>query len=285
MFIQPINYTQNQKISNPNFKLNLRVVTDNAGKMQYRATSSFMRGDYPWERASVYFRDNVVRPILAKYKNPTKIHVYDLGCSSGEGTISSILSFMKVMKPEEYKLLFPIIAKDIDRNNIREAQSGCFFANNIEKVCIERMMTDDLQCKFIEIDSSIPDLWLKTQGKAKYAVKFDKSILEKAKFSEGNILTEIDNLPRETSIIKCSNMWAYIPRTEQISLLKKISDKFKGTNSHIIFGDYDNAYGTNRDFILYTSPSGSFNDHGTVVHLGLQQNGYEPTEVHNVFKI
>ena len=285
MFIQPINFTQNQNISNPNFKLNLRVVTDGAGKTQYRATSFFMRGDYPWERGAVYFRDNVVRPILAKYKNPPKIHFYDLGCSSGEGTISTILSFMKIMKPEEYEMLFPIIAKDINKDNIREAQSGCFFANNIEKICLERIMTNDSQCKFFDINLTNPDLWTKTSGKAQYAVNFDKSILEKAKFSEGNILTEIDSLPKETSIIKCSNMWAYIPRTDQISLLKKISDKFKGTNSHIIFGDYDNPYGTNHEFTLYCSPTGSFNDYGTVVHLGIQQNGYEPTEVHNLFKI
>ena len=285
MLIQSIASNKFVNNQNINFKLNFRVAKDSKGIIKNRSTTYFMRSDFPWNLGAVYFRDNVIRPFLEKYKGGKKIHFYDLGCSSGEGTISTILSFIKHMKPEEYELVFPIIAKDIDKNNIQDAQNGLFYANNIEKVCLERMITDDSQCKFFDINPDNANLWAKTLGNAKYMVKFDKSILDKAKFSEGNILTEIDSMPKETSIIRCSNMWAYLPRTDQIFLLKKISEKFKGTGSHIIFGGYDNPYGNNQEFKLYCSSTGSFNDNGTVVHLGIQQNGYEPTEVHNVFKI
>ena len=286
MFIQPISSNKFVNNQNINFKLNFRFAKDSTGAIKNRSTTYFMRSDFPWDMGAVYFRDSVVRPFLEKYKGAKKIHFYDFGCSSGEGTISTILSFLKHMKPEEYELLFPIIAKDIDKENIKDAQNGLFCANNVEKVCLERMLTDESHCKFFDIDqNTMPGLCSKALGQAKYAVKFHKSILEKAKFSEGDILTEVDSMPRETSIIRCSNMWAYLPRTDQIFLLQKISDKFKGTNSHIIFGDYDNPYGNNQEFKLYCSSKGSFNDHGTVVHLGIQQNGYEPTEVHNVFKI
>ncbi len=311
MKISPIysNNLYNQKcstkINQPDFKCNCRVITDRMGNLQYRSTTSFFRGDLNWTQMAKFFGD--------KFKNVDKVNVLNYGCSSGEETYSIIMSLIKTLGKQAEKF-FPIIAKDIDGENIDDAKNGVLYANIMEKTLIENLLSK----KETTIDSNsvyqaclnhyanniVPQIeklrdinkyvrikvnednndkkWAKYRDKNVYEVKVQKFLKERANFSIGNILYDIHSVPDKNTIIFARNMWPYIRKDQQTRLLNFIYNKFHNKNSYIVFGDYDDAYSYTSMVPYY---NGTYTDNGSYVKFCIDRYNFQETGLRNIFKI
>lgn len=66
-----------------------------------------------------------------------------------------------------------------------------------------------------------------------------KDILkENVKFSQGDILQDVDNMPAKNTVLLCRNFWPYLDSLKRKELLQKLENKFD-ESSLIVIGSYD----------------------------------------------
>ena len=89
-------------------------------------------------------------------------------------------------------------------------------------------------------------------------------------------------MPKENTVLFVRNLWPYLSLENQEMLFEKIAKHYKGTNSVIIFGEYDEAY--NASAVLPIS-KGQNTDNGSYVRFGLYAHGFKKTILENVFEM
>ena len=112
MQISPITFN---KTYNINHKANNRWIYDKSGKELYKTTTYFFRDDLDWE--------SLIKYICDKYKNVPKVNFINHACSNGLEPLSFLMGLM-IFSPENVKKFTPIIAKDINPENILMAKKG-----------------------------------------------------------------------------------------------------------------------------------------------------------------
>ena len=123
MRITPVNSVSN--VCHPNFQGNRRYVYNKNGDFLYRTTTYFFRDDLNWN-AFIKFISN-------KYKNADRVNILNHACSNGQEPYSLAAKLMQTLG-EEAEKFFPIIAKDIDKENILMVVLTGLFMMNIPKL-------------------------------------------------------------------------------------------------------------------------------------------------------
>lgn len=220
MQITPIQNTNNH-IYKPTFQSNVRVVRNKSGKMIYRNTTKFFRGDLDWEAFGKY--------ILNKYKNTPKVNVYCYGCSDGSEPLSLAMLIKEIIPtPDKF---FPIIAKDIDKTIINIAKTGKIGIDITDYNAINKFTNNKFD-KYIKTSKKLLDY-------NTTPAEISPDLMKNIQFSVADIKDDIRTIQPKNSIIFCRNFWPYITSKEdQIKIVNNLSSMLKD-NCTIVIGNFD----------------------------------------------
>ena len=218
MQILPI---QNIRTSNENFKANRRLVFDKSGQELYKTTTYYFREDIDWH--------GIVQYLCGKFKNTEHVNFINHACSNGMEPLSFIMSFL-INFPDKIDKFTPILAKDIDYDNIEAAKRGqCGVSSeDFLRICNH---TKYRRNEFLEIKPSA--------GRENLFVMSPKKILtDRVIFQQGDIFEDVKNMPEENTFLSCRNFWCYLDKNKQEELAYLLGRHLKG-NSTILIGYLD----------------------------------------------
>lgn len=229
MRINSLSNSYNYPVSQQSFRGQIGQVKDIAHKVQCFGNTQFFRGDLVWDKFAKF--------LDKRFVNVEKVTFINHVCSSGEEPYSVVMKLISDLG-DRAKKFFPIIARDLSPNNIRNAQEGRIVAETYEKRMIEAM-TNNQSEKFVDI---IP------VGK-NYLIVTNNKLKNKIDFAVGNVLEDVKNLPEKNTVLFCRNVWQYLKGEEREHLISEISKKFKDDSSVLFIGqaDIDNS---NLPFLL-----------------------------------
>ncbi len=217
MKINPIN----NRYSAPGFGTNRRIIKDSQGKLMYRTTTYFYRCGLDWQSFTNY--------ILHKYKNTPKVNVINHVCSNGPEPYTLAMQLINKCG-EKAEKFFPILAKDINKENIENAKNNSPIGMSDADVYLANHYTKN---KFFEYFTPV----LPTDNEDDFAVQAKDNIRDKVKFSLGDIFQDIDDIPSSDTILLCRNFWPYLDDARRRLLIQKMQ-KFDNT-SLVVIGEYD----------------------------------------------
>ena len=203
----------------PSFGYSSKTVKDKYDEVFYRTTTYFYRPDMDWKKLSSL--------LAKKYKNADKDDVINYACSTGEETYTLITQLLKDHGPSAFKF-FPIVAKDLDEENIEIAKKGVLVSDSGEMQHMGRKLMMRENDFFI---------WgpLGSHGE----VRVKDVLKENAKFSQADIHKDFEAKPMRNTVLLCRNVWPYFYGFDQENLIKKISESFVDDSSLLIVGDFD----------------------------------------------
>lgn len=225
MRILPITSPSPQRKHSTNFGKSGKIVCNDTGSILYRTSTWFFREDLNWWALPGY--------LSKKYKNVDRVNIINHVCSTGEEPLSLAMKLIDSLGEFNSAKFFPIIARDLDEENIRNARQGNFYADINEKAMLNNIMLDR------------PENYFKTQlltpkyNEKKYQVSFMPKILNKINFSQGDILEDSKTLPTKNTVLLCRNFWPYLECEQRETLLKNISERFEDGSCLLILGHYD----------------------------------------------
>ena len=210
---------------NVNHKANCRWVCDNTGKQLYKTTTYYFREDLDWQNLILY--------MCQKYKNVPKVNFINHACSNGMEPFSFLISLM-LYAPENVKKFTPIIAKDINPENILMAKSGECGASSDDFLRIHKMTNGRYKDFFkIKRDSN-------TDGMFTMSPK--EILTDKIVFDEGDIFKDIETMQPDNTFLCCRNFWAYLPFEKRQELALKLSRQLN-PSSTVLIGYHDMSEG------------------------------------------
>jgi len=187
---------------------------------KYLDTTEFLRKDFDI--------DGILNYAKSFFKNTEKVNIINYACSNGKETYSLLLR-LKIMFKEQAKKFLPLVAKDIDKENILKAKIGKYLLSKEEEYKLDKASELKLN-RYISIDNDENIAHIKD------------SLKNDINFSVADINSDISNIPKENVLLVCRNFWNYLDEKNQLELIKKISKILKHT-SLIAIGSFDKAYG------------------------------------------
>ena len=222
MQILPITF---QRPTNINHKANSRWIYDKYGNELYKTTTYFFRDDLDWE--------SLVRFLCQKYKNVSHVNFINHACSCGMEPFSFVISLM-LYAPENIKKFTPILAKDINPENILMAKKGYCGASTDDFMRIHGI-TKGRYKDFFNMKKDN-----KTDGL--FTMYPKKVLTDKVVFEEGDIFKDIENIPEDNTFLSCRNFWAYLPYEKKDELARRLSERLK-PSSTLLVGHHDTTCG------------------------------------------
>lgn len=217
--ITPASYTSN--IYRPNFQGNRRFVYDKSGQFLYRTTTYFFRDDLNW--------NTFIRLLSNKYKNADRVNIINHVCSNGQEPYSLAAMLMEKLG-EGAEKFFPIIARDIDEDNINSAKNGRLGINNDDLYRINYFINDNISEYFDKGRAINPENDLVLIPK----IELKNSVI----FSQSDIFEDIKALPSENTVLMCRNFWPYLSPQKREELAVEIAKRLDST-SLLVTGNYD----------------------------------------------
>ena len=232
MYISPLSIN-NLSSANPSFGSSIRSVKNKAGKVIYRNTTTFFRGDLEWDKLCDYMKD--------KYGNVSKVNILCYACSDGSEPMS-IAMLLKENFGENAEKFFPIIAKDIDNIMISKARSFFVDMNFADIKLINNFTKNNIRKYF-----SFPRAAI---GLEMIPARITPWFHQKIKYSVADISKDLDNIPSDNTILFCRNVWPYLGNDkERSSIINKVKSKFN-KNCAIVIGQFDNKNVTIHKLLL-----------------------------------
>jgi len=209
----------------------------------YYTTTEFFRSDLNWEDF-VNYLDN-------EYKYANKVNIICHACSNGEEPYSLAILLKERFQNKSEKF-FPIIAKDLNFENISLAKKGVYSltSEDISGICLH---SNNKLNKYFDI---IGADWRYYYAKAKNAVK--DSVI----FSCTDIRDDVDNIPPKNTVLLCRNFWPYLSSKDRKLLAQKLYKQLD-KSSMLVLGNFD-MYGCVTDV--------------------LKQNGFVESEIFGIFR-
>ena len=222
MRISPV---QNRISVQQNFKANNRWVIDHLGVPVYKTTTYCFRDDLIW-------RDLIL--FLSKtYKDVPKVNVVAHACSNGMEPLSFLMALF-TFAPKDAEKFLPVIAKDINKENILMAKKnslGISFGDF-------HRIRDNTDCKYIQF------LDIERGGNIEdfMTIKPKKILTDNIIYEQGDIFEDAKNLPKENTVLFCRNMWMYLHPYNRKRLAEKLGGQLE-RNSNVILGYLDEIDG------------------------------------------
>lgn len=227
------NLYQNRYTPQPSFKSSLRTVTNADGSILWRNTTNFFREDLPWIEMVDYFAE--------KYANIKKVRVLCYGCSDGSEPLSLAMLLINRLGKQADKF-FPIIAKDIDPEIIKKANSGNVEINHKDKASIEFLLKEDLS-KYFETSTISPYV-------DSITTKIKPILTDVINFSVADIKDEVHTIPQENTIVFARNFWPYIKNQKDVRNLAQDLRERLENNCNLVVGDFDTFAGIRAELLL-----------------------------------
>ena len=255
---------------------NTGIVYDKLGNVRYRCSTSFFRQDLDW----LYLADFLGE----KYLDIPHVNLIDYACSSGEEAYTIIISLISRLGKKQAEKFFPVIAKDLDNDNIDTAISGKYIISHGEKHIIERLIYPRVK-DFVSI--KVPNIQYSSSAGV-FMLDANDGLKSHVEFSQADILQDIKNISEETSVVFARNMWRYLRADEQFALMEKIYEKLKGTNSLLVLGSFDSPHQVPAVYLpsgFCSNYTGIDGDHGSFVSRNLQKFNITPAKINHVYQI
>ena len=227
MQVLPIQLNNIKNIYNPSFRSYSRRIVDN--DYPYYTTTEFFRPDLNWEDF-VHYIDN-------EYKNADKVNIICHACSNGEEpySLAMLLNHRFKNKADKY---FPIIAKDLNIENISLARKGDYTLNSDDVSAIRRYAgRNKLRDYFYILGSDI----IYTYARIK------KPIKDKVIFNYADIRDDVENIPPKNTVLMCRNFWPYLSSKDRKILAQRLYTQLD-KSSMLVLGNFD-MYGCAVDAI------------------------------------
>ena len=214
---------------NVNYKANKRWVTDAQGKQLYKTTTYYFREDIHWP--------SIVNSISNIFKEAKHVNFINHACSNGMEPLSFLMAFL-VYNPDFVNKITPIIAKDIDYDNIAAAKNGqCGVSlDDFMRVC---KLTKNRRNEFLYMKQA-------ENPENLFVLSPKKILTDKVTFEQGDIFNDIENMPRENTFLSCRNFWIYLPEHKREELAYKMGKQFDKTSTILIgyLDEYEANVGT-----------------------------------------
>ncbi len=215
-----------------NFKANNRWITDRLGIPIYKTTTYCFRDDIDWE--------NLIKFLCMKYRDVPIVNVVAHACSNGMEPLSFLMALL-VHAPQDLKKFTPIIAKDLNADNIYMAKKNIFPISAEDFFRIQ----ENTKCKylnFIELEK------YKNDVNQALLMKPKKILTDNIIFEQGNIFDDVPKLSPENTILFCRNMWMYLNKQEKTKLAELLGKRLE-KSSTVILG-YLDVYNAEADKFL-----------------------------------
>ncbi len=221
MRISPVAQTPYQ----PRFKSNARWVCDKYGNELYKTTTYFFRDDLDWK--------SLINYLCLKYKDVPKVNFINHVCSNGLEPLSFLMGFM-VHAPEFVKKIIPIVAKDINADNIFMAKRGECGASSDDFLRLHEL-TNGRYREFLNLNRNL-------NSENLFTLSPKKILTDNIVFEQGDIFDDIESIPSENTFLSCRNFWAYLPFQKRRELAERLSEKLS-PSSTVLIGYHDLAEG------------------------------------------
>lgn len=192
---------------------------------KYATTTFMLRDDLDWEAFA--------RLLDKKYKNVDNVNLINHACSDGEEPYSLALTLLAKLGKSAEKF-FPIIAKDFDNTSLLFAKKGRFNINKKEHLKLERTFGLNLY-KYLNI----------REDQFGIHVKVNDNLKERIIFQKSDILKDVENLPKENTVLLCRNFWPYMPQSSKKLLAQKLATRLD-SSSLIVIGSFDISNGIDK---------------------------------------
>ena len=207
--------TMEREVIDPNFRR-----LDDFSNIKWRNNTYLFRNDLEWR---------IVTNHITKNNTPRKIYCY--ACSDGSEPYSIAIALICKLGFDKAQKYFPIIARDRDEFVIEKAKSGN----------IKLKKNDIFLLKFIEKlkKTEFLDKGAADASSDEYPVS--KALKSCVDFDLGDLLKDKDSLEYDNAVIFFRNVWPYLSKDEQVSLVKTFKKKFSKDSSLVIGGfDFNN---------------------------------------------
>lgn len=213
--------------------------------------------EYPFYTDTLFFRDdidweNIVKYLDSCYRCADKVNIICHACSDGEEAYSLALKLISELGEKADKF-FPILAKDIDSDNIQRAKDGIFRIMKCELDAMRSHSNFNLDKYFHIVYHNDEYIY----ASAKPAIK------SKIIFEQSDIFNDVDTLKSGNTVLMCRNFWPYMPKEKAKTLASKICSKL-GESDMVLVGYFDMFNG--------------------LVHKLLYDNGFEGNDIRGVFR-
>ncbi len=204
------------------FKSNNRRITDKSGGLLYKTTTYFFRDDLDWH--------GLINLLNNKYRNTPKVNIINHACSNGPEVYSLIIQLGLSLGKTAEKF-FPILAKDINPDNIINAQKGSQIGiNNNDLYKISYYTNNNLNRFFSYSPAQSSEYHL--------ALKPRPILKDKVIFQQGDILQDVSEIQFQNTVLLCRNFWQYLKDSNCKFLAQKLGEKMDKT-SLLVLGEHD----------------------------------------------
>ncbi len=212
------------EIKNP--KLKRGQMMNKKGEIFTRPQTDMFRTDMDWNYFGQYIKE--------RFADEDKVNTLVYACSTGAEpyTLSTLMQHTLKDNAEKF---FPIQAKDIDENIIRENISnqngGTVMKDSYLSTRYCLGLNHNEARKYVTLER-IPDSSFEIE-------RLTDTVTSPVQFSCANILDDIENIDsKNPSIVMCRNMWPYVNPDEYEEFAIKLYDKLK-KGSVVVLGNYD----------------------------------------------
>lgn len=190
--------------------------------------TSFFRNDVNW--------DNLINYLIEKYKNETKVNIFNFACSDGSESYSIAIKLLNKLKDGASKF-FPILAYDINEDVVKRANRYTIGLRDTDISAIEQNTSKRFKDYFILSDQKMnPPEETNIYEFIHYDVR---DILKKTvTFNQLDMTRRASCLFPCNSVVFFRNVYPYLPIEEQEKLIGNLY-KNLGKNSTVICGSFD----------------------------------------------
>jgi len=209
--------------NNPNFRAFRTTIKNSSGQVINRGDTYLFRIDFDFK--------NFIKYICNKYKNVSKVNFIAHACSDGEEIYSVISYLINTVGENNAQKFFPIAARDIESSHIEQAKNGLYKVFSYDRAGIDFYLGDNFYDYFTKISD--------TEVSAKNIMK------NHVKFSQSNILDDVNLINFDNTILLARNCWHYLGEDKIDILARKLGNKMN-ESSTLVIGDYDKQYNVDK---------------------------------------
>lgn len=190
--------------------------------------TNMFRGDMNW--------DALVEYLDKKYENEQHVKIYCYACSDGSEPYSLALKLLDKLGEEKSKKFLPLLAKDIDKEQIDSANDGLLYMHNKDIEAFSSNIKNYTFDNFFEKDNSKS---VKTERNIVFEPYRVKDSLQKlVTFEKANILEESLTKDYTKSVLLFRNAWTFISLGQQEQLAEALY-KNMDEKSTLMIGNSD----------------------------------------------
>lgn len=226
-----VNYNSTIKSDDTSFGTNSRFgLLSNSVDYMYATDTTMFRRDMDWIKFAKFLNKN--------FQNKEKVNVICQACSDGSEAYTMAIALIETLEKNNAQKFFPIQAKDIDVENIKNAKTGLI-----------NLSQDDID-KFNKLNINFNKYFSKTDEKLRF--RDDRHSNETNTYKVNPILTECvifnrDFLENDANMINddsntvflCRNVLPYIGSYDAPKVVQTLGENLKN-GSVLALGDYYN---------------------------------------------